>query len=50
MAEQSEGNKQLLHSLAQMKEGTRAVEDAAAKLSSNTDSVIQAVENIGQGN
>ncbi|MCR4736394.1 MAG: 4Fe-4S binding protein [Treponema sp.] len=48
MEEQSEGNSMLLTSLAQMKDGTRAVEDAAIRLSKDTETVIETINNIGQ--
>ncbi|MBR1910955.1 MAG: hypothetical protein IJ828_01220 [Treponema sp.] len=50
MQEQSDGNAQLLESLAQMKDGTREVEEAAAHLRSDTKNVIEAVSNIGKKN
>ena len=48
MQEQSVGNAQLLKGLAQMKEGTGAVENAAAHLAHDTEEVIGAIESIGK--
>ena len=47
MQEQSEGNSLLLSSLAQMKEETGAVENAALELRDNTEVVINSIMNIG---
>ena len=48
MQEQSEGNALLLTSLAQMKEETSAVENAAIELRDNTEDVINSIMNIGK--
>ncbi len=48
MQEQSEGNALLLTSLAQMKEETGAVENAALALRDNTEDVINSIMNIGK--
>ncbi len=48
MQEQSEGNTLLLTSLAQMKEETSAVENAALELKDNTENVIYSIMNIGK--
>ena len=48
MAEQNEGNTRLLENLAQMQDGTRAVENAAGKLRVGTDNVIDSISNIGK--
>ena len=48
MQEQSEGNTLLLTSLAQMKEETSAVENAALELKVNTENVIYSIMNIGK--
>lgn len=48
MDEQNAGNEQLLSSLSQMKEGTHAVEDAAANLQKGTDQIINRIERIGR--
>ena len=46
MHEQHEGNAMLLTSLSQMKDGTRAVEDAAEHLRKDTETVIESINNI----
>ena len=48
MAEQNESNAQLLDRLSQMKDATKAVEDAAADLSQNTEQVISSISDIGK--
>ena len=48
MQEQSEGNAQLLESIAKLKEGTRAVESATANLAVDTRRVIEQISNIGK--
>ena len=50
MQEQSEGNTVFLNSLAQMKDGTHEVENAAKSLRENTDLVIESIMNLGKGN
>ena len=46
MDEQNAGNTMLLESLAQMKDGTHAVEDAATHLKDDTSLIIQRIANI----
>lgn len=48
MAEQNESNAKLLDRLSQMKDATKAVEDAAADLSKNTEQVISSISDIGK--
>ncbi len=48
MSEQNEGNNRLLDDLAQMQDGTHAVEAAAGKVSTSTDTVIKEISDIGK--
>nr|WP_281393468.1 methyl-accepting chemotaxis protein [Treponema rectale] len=48
MTEQTETNGRLLESLAQMRDETKSVETAAGNLSSNTETVIKSISNIGK--
>ena len=46
MDEQNQGNSILLSSLEQMREGTKAVEDAASHLKYDTETIIERIANI----
>ncbi|MBO4386272.1 MAG: 4Fe-4S binding protein, partial [Treponema sp.] len=48
MSEQNKGSKELLESLARMRDGTSAVLSAANKLNKETNSVIQSIGHIGE--
>ena len=48
MDEQNEGNTLLLSSIAQMRDGTHAVEEAAHNLQRDTEEIMDRISKIGQ--